>query len=78
MADILKGAAVADAICGTLAKDVKELNDKGLTPTLAIVRIGENSGDMAYERAAVKRAEKVGVKIKSCALPADISEEEFL
>ena len=24
MADILKGAAVADAICGTLAKDVKE------------------------------------------------------
>ncbi len=78
MADILKGAAVADAICGTLAKDVKELNDKGLTPTLAIVRIGENSGDMAYERAAVKRAEKVGVHIKSCALPADISEDEFL
>lgn len=78
MAEILKGAAVADAICETLREDVEKLKDKCVTPTLAIVRIGENSGDMAYERGAVKRAEKVGVSVKSCALPADISEEDFL
>ena len=78
MAEILKGAAVADAICEAVKKDVAELNEKCVTPALAIVRIGENSGDLAYERAAMKRAEKVGVKIESHAFSKEISEEEFL
>lgn len=78
MAEILKGTAVADAICEAVKKDVSELKTKCVTPTLAIVRIGENSGDLAYERGAMKRAEKVGVNVKSFAFSEDIGEDEFL
>ena len=62
MAEIWKGAPVAAAISETLAADVEELKAKGIEPTLAIVRVGERPDDLAYERGAMKRAEKVGVK----------------
>ena len=39
------------------------MKKRGIFPTLAIVRLGENPEDMAYERGAVKRAE-LGITVK--------------
>ena len=78
MAEILSGKAAADAICGAVRDEIANLKSKGVSPTLAIVRIGENSGDLAYERGAVKRAEKVGAEVRSYAFEEDISEADFL
>ena len=77
MAEILKGAPVANSITEKLAEDVSELKAKGIIPTLAILRVGENPDDLAYERAAMKRAEKAGVRIKNEVFPKDITEEGF-
>jgi methylenetetrahydrofolate dehydrogenase (NADP+)/methenyltetrahydrofolate cyclohydrolase len=77
MATILKGAEVADALNAQLIAEVEELKATGLTPTLAILRVGERGDDISYERGATKRAEKVGVAVKNVLLPADVAQSEL-
>ena len=77
MAEILKGAPVAAALSESVRSEVEELKAQGIVPMLAIVRVGERPDDLAYERGAMKRAEKVGVEVRSEVFPEDITEEEF-
>ena len=77
MAEILKGAPVAAALSESVRSEVDELKAQGIVPMLAIVRVGERPDDLAYERGAMKRAEKVGVEVRSEVFPEDITEEEF-
>ena len=77
MAEILKGAPVAAALNEKMAADVTALKAKGVTPTLAILRVGERDDDVAYERGAMKRCEQVGVAVKNAVLPADVDSATF-
>ena len=72
MAVILKGAPVADALDGKTLEAVAGLRRLGVKPTLAILRVGERPDDVAYEAAAVRRCEKLGVATKLVTLPADV------
>ena len=78
MATILKGADVVDAMKAKMLADVAELNAKGVTPTLAILRVGERPDDISYEKGATKRCETVGVAIKNVILPADATQDDML
>ena len=78
MAELLKGAAVAASITENLAARAEALKDKGVTPTLAILRVGENDGDLSYERGATNRCGKVGIEVKKIVLPEDAKKEEIL
>lgn len=69
MAEILKGAPVAAALTEKLIEQADGLKAKGITPTLAILRVGENPGDISYETGAVKRCEKIGIDVKKFILP---------
>ena len=77
MAEILKGAPVVSALSDRQKEQVTELTKKGVSPTLAILRVGEREDDLSYERGAVKRCEAVGVQVKKVILPADVKEEVF-
>lgn len=77
MAEILKGAPVAAAMTEQMKKDVEELRAKGIDPVLAILRVGERPDDLAYEKGAMKRAEKAGVTVRNVVLPENITQEEF-
>lgn len=78
MATILKGVEVTTAMNEKLAAEVESLKKKGISPTLAIVRVGERGDDVAYERGAMKRCEKIGVAVKQFILPSDASQAELL
>lgn len=78
MAEILKGAPVAKALCAKAAERVNRLREMGVVPTLAIVRVGENDADMFYERSAVKRMASVGIGVQRFPLSEDVSEEELV
>lgn len=78
MAELLKGAPVARAIGERLTPRIKDLEERGVTPTLAIVRVGERSDDLAYERGAIKRCEGLGIAVRSFVLPADCNQGELL
>ncbi len=78
MAQRLLGRPVADAIKEDLARRVAALAEKGVTPRLAVIRLGEDPGDMAYERSILRNCEKLGCAAQSMALPADISQEALI
>ena len=77
MAELLKGAPVAAALSEKMAADVAALKEQGVTPTLAILRVGQRDDDLSYERGAMKRCEKVGVAVKNVVLPADVDSDTF-
>ena len=77
MAEILKGAAVTAALNEKMTAKVEELKSKGVTPTLAILRVGERPDDVSYETGAMKRCEKIGVAVKNVILPAEVDSDTF-
>lgn len=71
MAEIWKGAPVAAALTEELAARCEKLKASGVTPTLAIVRVGERPDDVSYETGATKRCAKVGVAVKQFLIAVD-------
>ena len=78
MAEILKGKPVADAMNEELAPRIEACKAKGVTPTLAIIRVGERDDDLSYERGATKRCEGLGLGLKKFVLAADCTQEELM
>lgn len=78
MGHLLKGKAVADSISDKVKIDVEELRKKNIVPKLKIVRLGEREDDLAYERAALKRMEKVNIACEVLSLPRDIDTDTFI
>ncbi len=77
-ATLLKGKDVADALNAKMSADVEALKAKGVTPTLAILRVGERPDDISYEKGAMKRCESVGVAVKNVVLPADVTQDVLM
>ena len=78
MAKLLLGKEVTDALNAKLIERAAALKEKGVTPTLGILRIGENPSDLSYEKGASKRAELIGIEVKKFLLPEDASKEAVL
>ena len=78
MAKQLLGKEVNEALVASLQTRTAALKEKGVTPTLGIIRLGENPSDLSYEKGATKRAEEVGVAVKNYILPEDASKEDVL
>ena len=76
MAEHWKGAPVAQALTERLAARADQLKVQGIVPTLAIVRVGPE--DLSYERGALKRCEKVGIRVRQFTLPKEASHGDLL
>ena len=77
-AKILYGKEVSDKIEDEISTKIANLNSQNITPTLAILRIGENPADLAYENAVIKRASKLDINTKQFALASDVAQAEVL
>lgn len=78
MAELLYGAPVATAITEGCAGRADCLANEGVTPTLAVVRVGERTDDLSYERGLMKRAEKAGVSVRRVCLPESCSQTALM
>ena len=78
MAEVLKGAPVAAAITEDLILRAQALKARFVEPCLAILRVGERVDDLSYERAAMKRCEKVGIRTVNVTLPASCTQEDLI
>ena len=78
MAKQLLGKEVTAALNEKIKANVAALKEKGINPTLGIIRVGENGSDISYERGATKRCETLGVECVKFLLPEDVSQEELL
>ncbi|MGN0659587.1 MAG: bifunctional 5,10-methylenetetrahydrofolate dehydrogenase/5,10-methenyltetrahydrofolate cyclohydrolase [Emergencia sp.] len=78
MANLLKGKAAADALDAQIMERMPAFYEKGIAPTLAIVRVGENPSDIAYENGAVKKAAKLGIQTEKYICPEDLETEDMI
>ena len=74
---ILKGAPVAAALNETMKADTAALKEKGIVPTLAVLRVGARADDLSYERGAMKRAAAVGIEVRNVVRPEDVDGDTF-
>ncbi|MBE6908198.1 MAG: bifunctional 5,10-methylenetetrahydrofolate dehydrogenase/5,10-methenyltetrahydrofolate cyclohydrolase [Ruminococcaceae bacterium] len=78
MAELLKGALAAKALTESLREKTAALGGKGVTPCLALLRVGSQEADLAYERSALKRCEQCGVAVQRIVLPEDVPQQTVL
>ena len=76
MSILMKGADVAKTMKEDLTGEARRLKDRGILPSLTIVRVGARPDDLAYERGARKRMEMIGIECK-VELPETITQAEF-
>ena len=78
MAELLKGAPVAAALQEKTAAAAAALRERGVIPTLAVLRVGQRPDDISYEKGAAKRCDAAGVALRSVVLPEDVTQTAFM
>ena len=78
MALLLKGAPAAQALTEKAAAQAAALADRGVTPKLAILRVGQRPEDISYERGAMKRCAAAGVLVRQVTLPAWCTQSQLM
>ena len=74
----LDGKKLSNEIKEELKERVQRLQDKGITPCLAVVLVGDDPASQVYIRNKKRAAQKVGVKTLDNVLPASTSENEII
>ena len=78
MAKRLLGKEVNASLEEKIRQKTSLLLEKGIHPKLGMIRVGEEPGDIAYERSACKRCEALGVSYERMILPGEVSQEDLL
>ncbi len=78
MAQVLDCKLVAQSIKDDCKAQADALRAKGISPKLAIVRVGEKGPDLSYEKGIFNMSEATGIEVEVHALPADISQDDYI
>ena len=78
MSEILNGLPVASAISSELAVRACQLKERGIDPCLALLRVGNRVDDLAYEQAAIRRCNQIGISVRQLVLPEQVTQAELL
>ncbi|OGT98060.1 MAG: bifunctional 5,10-methylene-tetrahydrofolate dehydrogenase/5,10-methylene-tetrahydrofolate cyclohydrolase, partial [Geobacteraceae bacterium GWB2_52_12] len=78
MAKIIDGKAIAAKIRTEISAGVQELKQKGITPGLAVVLVGEDPASRVYVSMKEKACHEAGIFSDEYKLAADTSEAELL
>jgi methylenetetrahydrofolate dehydrogenase (NADP+)/methenyltetrahydrofolate cyclohydrolase len=77
-AKIISGNEIAKEIRAELKERVTKLKERGITPGLVIIRVGEDPASVSYVSGKEKAAEEIGVWTQTIVLPESASEKELL
>ena len=77
-AKVISGTQVAAEIREELKGRVANLKQKGITPALAVVLVGEDPASVSYVTAKAKGAEEIGMMEQTIRLPATATEDEVM
>ncbi len=75
---ILDGKALSLKIKSKAKEDIKILREKGITPGLAVVIIGDDPASHTYVKMKEKACEEVGIYSILHKMPSDISQEKII
>jgi len=77
-ANIIDGKKIAADVRLDVAEKVKELKNKGISPCLAVILVGDNPASVSYVTGKQKALAEVGMTDRSVHLPENTSEESLL
>ena len=78
MATILSGKEISAKVKAKLSERVKALSEKGNTPGLAVIIVGDDPASRVYVNSKKKACEALGIESQEFALPAETTEAELL
>lgn len=75
---IIDGKHISNLVKDELITKVERLKEKGVSPGLAVVLVGDNPASKVYVGSKKKACEYIGIKSFSYEMPNEISEKEIL
>jgi len=77
-ANLLDGKVIAQKIKDEVSREIGILKEKGITPSLTAVQVGENASSQVYINAQKKNCETLGINYNLQVLPATTTEKELI
>lgn len=77
MAKLMLGKEVNESLLARVAAKVSAAKEKGVTPCLMIIRVGEKAGDLSYEKGALKKCDSVGISVRSAVYPENVTTQDL-
>ena len=78
MSQLIDGKQIAKDIKDELKKEIQQLKNSNIEPTLAVILVGEDPASQIYVSNKKKACAYVGIRSLSYELPGDVTEEELL
>ena len=75
---IIDGKAVAEKVINECKVEIAALKDKGITPGLAVVLIGNDPASKVYVNSKARKCEELGIYSLKIEMPADSTQEEVM
>ncbi len=77
-AELILGKEVSQEIYGELEARIAALKEKGVTPGLGVVLVGEDPASQTYVRMKGKKCEELGMRSETVILPESTTQSELL
>jgi len=78
MPNLIDGRAIAEKVYVDLRREIAELKEKGVTPGLAVILVGDDPASRAYVRSKDKMCRELGLHSLKLELPASTTQTELL
>jgi methylenetetrahydrofolate dehydrogenase (NADP+)/methenyltetrahydrofolate cyclohydrolase len=78
MPSLINGRAIAEKVYVDLRSEIAQLKEKGVTPGLAVVLVGDDPASRAYVRSKDKMCRELGLNSLKLELPASTTQTELL
>lgn len=75
---IINGKEIGQEIRKSVAERVTQLKEKGVTPGLAVILVGDNPASQTYVKNKQKSCEAIGIFSELIKLPQEVTEQELL
>ena len=75
---ILNGKKIAAEVLAECGNEIKDLAQRGITPGLAVVLVGDDPASHVYVNSKVRKCGELGIYSRKIELPADTTQEKVL
>lgn len=74
----IDGKLVAEKVLSECKEQIAELKEKGITPGLSVVLIGEDPASMVYVGSKARKCEELGIFSRKIVMPTESTQEEVM
>ncbi len=74
----IDGKLVAEKVLSECKEQIAELKEKGITPGLAVVLIGEDPASKVYVASKARKCEELGIFSRKIVMPVESTQEEVM